>query len=280
MLSSATQNFMKTSKRLVFLLLLNILISVIATMTVLRYWESHPNIVIQPTSLVTVLITTTPASNGSTFSQTSPALTILTATHEIIPSPSNSIPNQAYQVQAGDTLSTIAILFKVGIDDIMRTNNLDDPNSLYTGQVLFIPASPLPTYTPNFSPTPNPSATPTPKNTLTPTASPTRDTSPARVAIESVLGTNVLDLERVKIIHTGGGDVSLAGWRLKDEDGYSFNFPLLFLYPNGSVTVNTKAGSNTVVDLFWGLSQPIWQPGEKVTLYDAQNNVRAEFTIP
>jgi hypothetical protein len=177
-------------------------------------------------------------------------------------------------------LSTIALLYKVGVDDILRTNNLTDPNSLYTGQVLLIPASPLPTYTPDFTHTPDPTSTPTPKNTLTPTPTATHDTSPARLSIDSVLGTGVLDLERVKIIHAGGGDAALAGWRLTDEDGHSFNFPVLYLYTKGSVIVNTKAGLDTVLDLYWGLSEPVWQPGEKVTLYDAKNNVRAEFIVP
>lgn len=271
---------MKTPKRFVFLLILNILISAFATIAVLKYWESRPTVIIQPNSVVTVVVTAPPSFNPNTTSIATPIPYIQNSTAEIVPEPVVTIQNQAYQVQAGDTLSIIALLFKVGVEDIMRTNNLDDPNSLFTGQILLIPASPLPTYTPNFSPTPHPTSSPTPRNTLTPTAYPTRDTSPARLAIESVLGANVLDLERVKIIHTGGGDAALAGWRLVDEDGNSYSFPALFLYPKGSVTVNTRTGLDSVLDLFWGLSNPIWQPGEKATLYDAQNNVRDEFIVP
>jgi LysM repeat protein len=44
-----------------------------------------------------------------------------------------------YTVKAGDTLSGIADLFGVTVDDIVRVNNIADPNSLAEGQVLTIP---------------------------------------------------------------------------------------------------------------------------------------------
>lgn len=271
---------MKLTKRLAFLILVNILVSVITTLAVLKYWETLPEAQTQPTAFVTVIVTVQVPSDIplQPQPQSSPDIPSEVVSNPL-PPPATAQP-QAYQVQQGDTLSTIALMFKVGVDDIMRTNNLTDPNSLYAGQVLFIPASPLPTYTPDFTRTPDPTYTPTPQNTRTPTPTATHDTSPARMAIESVLGTGVLDLERVKIIHVGGGDAALAGWRLIDEDSHSFTFPVLYLYSNGSIVVNTKSGLNTVLDLYWGLSGPVWQSGEKVTLYDTQNNVRAEFTVP
>lgn len=44
-----------------------------------------------------------------------------------------------YAVKEGDTLSGIADLFGVGVDDIVRVNNIADPNSLTVGQKLTIP---------------------------------------------------------------------------------------------------------------------------------------------
>lgn len=271
---------MKSAKRLTLLLLVNIAVSIMATLAVLKYWESQPKASAETTTVVTVLVTVPVSIDPQATPQ--PEMILITAgaaTSSPLAQPVEA-KSQAYQVQEGDTLSTIAIQFKVGVDDIMRTNNLTDPNSLYTGQILLIPASPLPTYTPDFSPTPKPTATPTPQNTPTPTLTPTMDTSPARLAIESVLGANTLDLERVKISHIGGGVAALEGWRLVDENGNSYKFPVLFLYPNGSVNINTKAGVDSVTDLYWGLTKAVWQPGEKATLYDAQNNVRATFTVP
>src|SRR5918912_2765366 len=48
-----------------------------------------------------------------------------------------------YTVKAGDTLSGIAALFGVSVDDIVRANNIADPNRLSEGQTLTIPARSL-----------------------------------------------------------------------------------------------------------------------------------------
>jgi LysM repeat protein len=67
----------------------------------------------------------------------------------------------SYTVRAGDTLSGIAAMFGVTVDDIVRNNNITDPNTLAEGQVLVIPgraASPTPT----SQGTPSPGATGTP----------------------------------------------------------------------------------------------------------------------
>jgi LysM repeat protein len=44
-----------------------------------------------------------------------------------------------YVVKQGDTLSGIADMFGVTVDDIVRINNITDPNSLQVGQTLAIP---------------------------------------------------------------------------------------------------------------------------------------------
>lgn len=44
-----------------------------------------------------------------------------------------------YVVKAGDTLSGIADMFGITVDDIVRVNNIADPNALQVGQVLTIP---------------------------------------------------------------------------------------------------------------------------------------------
>lgn len=44
-----------------------------------------------------------------------------------------------YTVKTGDTLSGIADMFGVTVDDIVRLNNIADPNSLSLGQALTIP---------------------------------------------------------------------------------------------------------------------------------------------
>jgi len=46
---------------------------------------------------------------------------------------------QIYIVQAGDTLSGIALRFGVTVDDLVRVNNITDPNALAIGTHLIIP---------------------------------------------------------------------------------------------------------------------------------------------
>ncbi|HUQ43222.1 MAG TPA: M23 family metallopeptidase [Candidatus Limnocylindria bacterium] len=61
-------------------------------------------------------------------------------------------------VEAGDTLESIAAANKVELEDIIQSNQLDDPN-LIVGQVLLIPGAkgdPMPTPEPTPKPTPKP----------------------------------------------------------------------------------------------------------------------------
>jgi len=39
-------------------------------------------------------------------------------------------------------------------------------------------------------------------------------------------------------------------------------------------------GNNTVVDLFWGLDQPILQSGEKIELLDAASSLISSYEVP
>jgi competence protein ComEC len=100
------------------------------------------------------------------------------------------------------------------------------------------------------------------------------------VSIESVLGPGDYATERVRIIHAGGRDVLLQGWRLLDEQGNEFIFPQLTLKAGSLVFVHTRSGANTVTDLFWGQAKSVWQAGEQVVLKDASNVEIDRFMIP
>ena len=100
------------------------------------------------------------------------------------------------------------------------------------------------------------------------------------VEIVSVIGAETLDAEMVLIRYTGEGELDLAGWHLEDEDKNVFVFPGLTLYPEGAVQVHTMAGQDTVVDLYWGLRQSVWESGEEVSLIDPQGTVRAIYIVP
>jgi LysM repeat protein len=78
-----------------------------------------------------------------------------------------------YTVQTGDSLGAIAAKFNSTIDDIIKENNIENPNALFVGQQLIIPVNmvtPTPTRPPTSTPiTPGPGTelptqTPTPIN--------------------------------------------------------------------------------------------------------------------
>ena len=53
-----------------------------------------------------------------------------------------------YIVQEGDTLYDIALRYDVSMEELIRINKLQNPNSLAVGQELLIPLSPRETATP------------------------------------------------------------------------------------------------------------------------------------
>ena len=100
------------------------------------------------------------------------------------------------------------------------------------------------------------------------------------VEIVSVVGAGNLSAEVVVVRYNGEGKLELANWQLKDDNGNTFTFPQLTLYKNGAVQVHTASGSDTVVDLYMGLRDPIWESGESAKLFDPQNNLRAIYRVP
>lgn len=100
------------------------------------------------------------------------------------------------------------------------------------------------------------------------------------VKISSVVGAGTMDAEIVVVKFEGEGQLDLASWQLKDEDGNTFKFPQLTLYPNGAVQIHTATGTDTVIDLYWGIGDAVWSSGENVRLFDAQGNLRAVYRVP
>lgn len=100
------------------------------------------------------------------------------------------------------------------------------------------------------------------------------------VNISSVVGAGTLNSEIVVVKFEGEGQLDLAGWQLKDEDGNTFTFPQLTLYPNGAVQVHTVSGTDSVIDLYWGIGEAVWSSGENSRLFDSQGNLRAVYRVP
>jgi LysM repeat protein len=280
---------MRQAKRVFYIVLLNVIISAITVGVVLQLWENdHPAVSVNSTPVVIIVTSTQPVNlpiTGNTFLlRTSIPLDsgiLITGTLQATP----ALEMLTYRVKEGDFLSALAIQFNVSVPDILAVNGLTNPDSLYIGQLIYIPTAPLPTITPtSIPPTMIASATARPSATVThgplQTSTPTVIGQPPQVVIDSVIGAGVLANERILIRRTGDGELSLAGWRLMDGEGNEYIFPQLTLYKDGAININTRSGQNTVVDLYWGLTSPIWAPGKIISIYDAENNLRETDTLP
>ena len=100
------------------------------------------------------------------------------------------------------------------------------------------------------------------------------------VEIVSVIGAGTLNAEWVVVRNAGTEPLNLAGWQLKDSNRNIFTFPNLTLNGGGAVQIHTISGTNTVIDLYWNLSNPVWQSGEEAQLADPSGNVRAVYKVP
>ncbi|MFN2144882.1 MAG: lamin tail domain-containing protein [Anaerolineales bacterium] len=104
--------------------------------------------------------------------------------------------------------------------------------------------------------------------------------TPELLEIHSILGPGDLETEQVLINHIGEKEVSLVGWQLQDQDGNAFTFPALTMFQGGAVTIYTREGTSTVVELYWGLDEPIWESGEQAFLLDPDGEIQATYKVP
>ncbi len=100
------------------------------------------------------------------------------------------------------------------------------------------------------------------------------------VEIVSVIGAGTLNAEWVVVAYKGDDQINLANWELRDEDLHVFVFPQIVLHKDGAVQVHTSTGTNTVIDLYWNASDPVWQSGEEAQLFDPSGNLRAKYKVP
>jgi LysM repeat protein len=259
MLSSIAIPTMNT-RRLILYLVLNVVVSATTIVTVLWLWERYRGPV-APSSL-----SPTPAST----SIAEPPLGTPGLVLSPFPTPAPPTPT-LHTVQSGETLGLIAERYDVAVEDIMQANGLTDPNVLDVGQVLLIPMG-------GFNPTPTPAPEATVPAPL-PTATRDPNVPPPNLAIREVKAPGVLNDETVVMVNSGG-PVDLAGWTLRDETGRLYTFPALTLFEGGAVNVHTRAGQDTVIDLYWSQTEAVWSSGELVLLADPNGNLSARFTIP
>ena len=76
---------------------------------------------------------------------------------EVTPSPATSsapaeatrsVNGNTHIVARGETLTSIAKMYKVGVDELQKFNHIEDGRKLQAGQTILIPASPTPAASP------------------------------------------------------------------------------------------------------------------------------------
>lgn len=100
------------------------------------------------------------------------------------------------------------------------------------------------------------------------------------ILIETVIGAGDLQNEAVLLRRVGEGELPLTGWKISNGRGAEYVFPYLLLNKGGAVRLYSRAGNNTVMELFWGSKQAVFRSGDLVSLYDWQGSLRATYNVP
>ncbi len=238
---------MRSWKRFIFYLLLNVLVSAVTVFTVIYFWERSQTA--ENSGLNLPQPTANSAASGNQSGGTGGA--------PVTPG------NLVHTVQFGDTLASIAQQYGVTLEALMLANTIDDPAAIGVGQVLSIPTEAAGITSPSVT-----------------QESPDFSSANPQLQIFSVVGAGDLPTERVVIRHIGEQQISMAGWRLRSDRGQEYSFPQLILYKDGAVSVHTTSGVDSVSDLYWGRSEAVWQSGSTVILLDPQGNEHVVFTVP
>jgi LysM repeat protein len=276
-----------TRKQMVFIIVVNALISTAISITVilfvillLQFGISAPETAVSVPPRVT-------ASSSPLVEATMPA----------VASPMPSATPMVYIVKSGDTLSSLALSFDVPAADIIAANQIQNANFLPVGLELIIPLGGVPPSTVAWTPVPTATGSPIPfeppSAALTATASmqvdgtvqaePSSGPTPAElgIAITEVSGVGQVDSEQVVITNLGDQVADMVGWSLSDDDGNQYTFPNYRLWSGGTVTLHSRVGQDgsPVTSLFWGKLQAVWEPGETASLKDATGQVVATFSV-
>jgi LysM repeat protein len=256
---------MKAKQWLLFIVL-NVIVSVLATLWVLSLSGRFDRIVV---------VTATPDATSLALASAATSAPQNVAPVER-PASSTAI---TYTIEPGDTLGGIALGQRVLLEDLLLANNLSEESIIVPGQVLVIPLGEVMTPTPVTPSAVPPTTTPvtvTPYATETPTPP-----GPVQVRIREVLAPGILTREGVVIVNRGR-TVSLRGWKLSAADADdAYVFPRITLAQEVPITVYTIAGDDTPYELHWGRGAAQWGVSNTIIeLRDADDDLIATFTAP
>jgi LysM repeat protein len=252
-------------------LFLNVIVSAVVVLSILFWWDSRGG-------------GTAALAEATATAELPPGVL---ATPNIAAPPSGTVAPEAaaaagsaaeggpvvHVVAAGDTLNRISQQYDVSVDDIMAANGLTDPNIIAVGQQLTIPVGGLPTPT---VPAPTEiAARPSPIPTEAVAA------GQGEIAVTGITDPGTLATESVQIVNNGAERQSLLGWTLRDEDNNAYTFGDVSIFGEGAgILLHSRAGTDSPLELFWGLAEPAWRSGETLTLWDAAQQVVATYVVP
>ncbi|MBX3000332.1 MAG: LysM peptidoglycan-binding domain-containing protein [Caldilineaceae bacterium] len=174
------------------------------------------------------------------------------------PQPQTGEP-EIYVVQPGDSLFGIALRYNVTVQQLMDANNLTNPDFLFSGQRLEIPVAGTVPNSANAA-----STSPTPSSGLT-----MRVAQPGNLSDEHVL-----------IVNESNSAVNLQGWTLGKVNGPVYALSDLPLFPGGSVRIHTESGQDDSLNLYWSLSNPVWESGAVARLFNQDGREVVSYTVP
>ncbi len=257
-------------RRMLPFLLVNIVVSAVVVLAILYFWDGRtPAADDLNTAVNSAVVTPDTAVNAAS----TPVFVPPTET----PAPADDGPT-VHIVAAGDTLGTISTIYGVTLEDIMAANGLNNANIISVGQELTIPSED------EAEEVVVEEATAVPAENVLPTPIATEvvvEGGDVIVEITAVIGVGQLEDEAVQIRNRGNDSVALLGWKLADSTNRVYIFGQATLFGGGTdVLVHTMQGVNGPTDFYWGLSEATWQPGETVTLLDAEDSIVATYVIP
>ena len=257
-------DFMSVRRMLPFLLV-NIIVSAVVVLLILYWWEGRSKEIVQP-------VAETAVSTPIAFETSAIAQQVALA-ETAVPTATEGPP--IHIVQGGDTLGNISELYDVSIDDIMAANGISNPNLISAGQQLVIPVGGVET------PEPVVTETAVPNQLPTPIATEPLPTGDVVIEISQVIGVGDLAQEAVQIRNVGSNPTALLDWKIADQSGNFYTFGQITLFGDGAgILLHSEVGQDGATEMYWGMSEPVWESGEKVTLLNAQDVIVATFDIP
>ena len=243
-------------RQLAFIVLVNALVSLVIALAVMWVVESRrPDLEAlaaryTPMPAAIIAVTATPVLEASEADEgVEPAV-------EAAPEP-GSDELVVYIVQAGDSLSSIATRYRISMEDLIAANGLDDPNFVFSGQRLKIPAG-----------------------AEIVAAVEDQTSGSGNPQISSIEGQGDLATEAVLIVNESDKPIDLQGWRLERSDGPAYTFDSLPLFAGSSVRVYSTSGEDNSIARYWGESQPVWASGAEAVLIDAGGETYQRYAVP